>query len=103
MFCNDSSNVIRQCNNIVTLSYLTFVRTSHIKKTLETNAQTHIFASCVARNNLDFTRNQKAITHFLQHTFVRENFVYFDVAHSEFSSNKIVTYELTEISLIRAF
>ena len=45
-----------------------------------------------------FTENQKAITHFLQYPSVKKNFVYFDAAHSEFSSNNIVTYELTEIS-----
>ena len=53
MFCNGSSNVIRQCNNIC-VYYLAFVRISHIKRTLETNVQTQIFGSCVAGNNLDF-------------------------------------------------
>ena len=53
MCCNDSSNVIRQCNNIC-VYYLTFVRISHIKTTLETNGPTQIFESCVTENNLDF-------------------------------------------------
>ena len=59
MFCNDSSNVIRQCNNIC-VYYLTFVRISHMKRTLETNAQTQIFGSCVAGNNLDFYSQSKS-------------------------------------------
>ena len=74
MCFNDSSNVIRQCNNIC-VYYLTFVRISHIKKTLETNAQTQIFGSCVTGNNLDFYSQSKSYTHFLQHPFVKENFV----------------------------
>ena len=59
MFCNDSSNVIRQRNNIC-VYYLTFVRISHIKRTLEANAQTQILGSCVAGNNLDFYSQSKS-------------------------------------------
>ena len=102
MFCIDSSNVIRQCNKICAC-YLTFVRISHIKTTLETNAQTQIFGSCVTGLIYIFTHNQKAIIHFLHHPSVKEHFVYFDAAHSDFSSNNLATYELTEVSLIRAF
>ena len=70
MCCKDSSNVIRQCNNICVYN-LTFVRISHIKTTLETNAQTQIFGSCVTGSY----HTLEAITHFLQHPFVKENFV----------------------------
>ena len=59
MCCNDSSNVIRQCNNIC-VYYLTFVRISHIKTTLEKIAQTQIFGSCVTGNNLDFYSQSKS-------------------------------------------
>ena len=102
MFCIDSSNVIRQCNKIC-VCYLTFVGISHIKTTLETNAQTQIFGSCVTGLIYIFTHNQKVIIHFLQHPSVKEKFLYFDAAYSEFSSNNIVIYELTEISLIHTF
>ena len=43
------------------------------------------------------------MTHILQHTPVKGNFVYFYSAHSEFSRNDMVICELTEISLIHAF
>ena len=33
---------------------MTFVRSSDIKATLETNAQIQISGACVTRNNLDF-------------------------------------------------
>ena len=74
MYCNDSSNVIRQRNNIC-VYYLTFVRISHIKTTLETTRKHKSLAAALLEIIQVFTHNQKAITHFLQHAFVKENFV----------------------------
>ena len=95
MFCNDSSNVIRQCNNIC-VYYLTFVRISHKKEHQKQTCKHKYLGAALLQIIQIFTHNQKAIPHFFQHP--SENFVYFDAAHSEFSSNNIVTYELTEIS-----
>ena len=66
--------------------HLNFARKSDIKLTLEANAQTQICGGCVTRNNLRFNSqkvlNENAIADILQYTPVKENFVYFDVAHS---------------------
>ena len=74
MCCKDSSNVIRQYDNIC-VYYLTFVRISHIKTTLETTRKHKSLAAALLEIIQVFTHNQKAITHFLQHPFVKENFV----------------------------
>ena len=64
---------------------------------LETNAQTHISGGCFTRNNLNCYSqkdlSQNAITDFLQHTSVKENFVYFDAAHFELSPYDMVTFD----------
>ena len=95
MFCSDSSNVIRQCNKCKYLKDISRIS----KKQHQNQTRKHKYLGAALLEIIQiFTHNQKAITHFLQHPSVKENFVYFDAAHSEFSSNNIVTYELTEIS-----
>ena len=69
---------------------------------METNAQTQISGGCFTTNNLNFHLQLKSCQ-ILSKTLVKGNFVYFYAAHSEFYPNDMVTYELTEISLIPAF
>ena len=64
---------------------------------LEANVQTQTSGGCVTRNNLDCYSqkdlNQNAITDFLQHTFVKKNFVYFDTAHFKLSPDDMATFD----------
>ena len=64
---------------------------------LETNAQIQISGCCVTRNNLNCYSqkdlSQNAITDFLQHTSVKENFAYFDAVHFELSPYDMVTFD----------
>ena len=69
------------------------------KNTRNKPGNTNIWG-CVTRNNWIGAQNWAAI---LQHSSVEGNFVYFDAASCEFSSNDMVTFELAEIAMNHFF
>ena len=85
-----------QCRVAVCVQYLSFVRISDLKTTLETNAQTQISGVALLEIIQIFSYKSFQSKHYHRLSpayFSKENFVYFDAAHSEFSSIDMKTHD----------